>query len=245
MIQLKQITKSFGSHRILKGIDLQVEDGQTLAIIGPSGSGKSTLLRCLNLLEKPDGGIVQIGAHRYDSSHITKEEMLEFRRATAMVFQGFNLFANQSVINNIILPLRVRKKCDKEKGREIALRLLKQVGLADKADAYPNQLSGGQQQRVAIARALALQPEVILFDEPTSALDPELVNGVLDVIRSIRSETMIKIIVTHEMSFARDAADAVIFLEDGQIIEQGSAHEVFDHPKQERTKKFLQNFQRA
>ncbi len=239
MIKVRNIHKSFGDIEVLKGIDLDMNDGETVAIIGPSGSGKSTFLRCLNLLEVPQKGTVEIGKHYYDSEHLKKENYLDIRRATAMVFQDYHLFENKNVIKNITLPLTVVKKMPKDDANQLAEELLDRVGLLDKKDMRPSELSGGQQQRVAIARALALKPEIILFDEPTSALDPELVQEVLDVIKGIAKENMTSIIVTHEMTFARDVADRVIFMDGGYIVEQGNAKEVITNPKQERTRKFL------
>ncbi len=242
MIKINNLHKSFGDLDVLKGIDIEIQDGETIAIIGPSGSGKSTFLRCLNLLEVPQKGSVAIGQHHYDSEHLSKNNYLEMRRVTAMVFQNYHLFANKTVIKNITLPLTVVKKIKEKEAVMIGEELLKKVGLLDKKDNFPSQLSGGQQQRVGIARALALKPEVILFDEPTSALDPELVQGVLDVIKSIAEDNITTIIVTHEMAFARDVADRVVFMADGNIVEQGPARELIEHPKEERTKRFLQRF---
>ena len=242
MIKVEGIQKSFGGLQVLKGIDMEVQDGETLAIIGPSGSGKSTLLRCLNLLETPQAGRVTIGNHHYDSASINKKVRLEIRRVTAMVFQNYCLYENMTALRNITLPLIKVKKMHRAKAEQIAEELLDRVGLLDRKDHYPAQLSGGQQQRVGIARALALRPEVILFDEPTSALDPELVQGVLDVIRQIAEEQITTIIVTHEMAFARDVANHVIFMDEGRIVEQGKAWQVITHPREERTKQFLQRF---
>ena len=242
MIRVENLHKSFGNLDVLKGVDLEVQEGETVAIIGPSGSGKSTLLRCLNLLEVPEKGVVTIGNHRYDSEHIDKKTFLEIRRATAMVFQSYCLFENKTAAQNITLPLtKVRKMSGREAGG-IADNLLEQVGLIDRKNYYPSQLSGGQQQRVGIARALALSPDVILFDEPTSALDPELVQGVLDVIRSVAEQNITTIIVTHEMAFARDVADRVIFMADGYVIEEGEAKQVITAPREPRTKQFLSRF---
>lgn len=242
MIQIKGLYKSFGNLDVLKNINLEINDGETLAIIGPSGSGKSTLLRCLNLLEVPQIGEVSIGQHHYNAQTVDKKEYLNLRRATAMVFQGYHLFENKNVIKNITLPLTVVKKISEKEAIEIAEKLLKRVGLLDKKLYYPSQLSGGQQQRVAIARALALKPEVILFDEPTSALDPELVQEVLDVIKGVAQENITTIIVTHEMSFARDVADRVAFMDNGEIVEIGEAKQVITQPQHQRTKQFLQRF---
>jgi putative amino-acid transport system ATP-binding protein len=241
MIQIRGLDKSFGDLHVLDHIDLDVNDGETVAIIGPSGSGKSTLLRCLNLLEVPQGGSVSIDNHHYEAGHIHKKTFLEMRRATGMVFQDYNLFANHTVLENITLPLKIVKKQSKDQATKTALALLEKVDLVDKKDAYPNALSGGQMQRVAIARALALKPSAILYDEPTSALDPELVSGVLDVIKDVSKDNT-TIIVTHEMAFARDVADRVVFMADGHIIEQGPASVLMTHPQKERTKQFLDRF---
>ena len=241
MIEVKDLHKTFKQKEVLKGISFKVEKGETVSIIGPSGSGKSTLLRCLNLLEVPEKGQVKIGEVGYDATHITKEE-LALRKVTAMVFQEYNLFANKTIIENITTPLTVVKKMTKEKALVIAREQLKKVGLSDKEDRYPIQLSGGQQQRVAIARALALNPQVILFDEPTSALDPELVQEVLKVIKSVADENITMIIVTHEMSFAHQISDKVIFMDQGQIVESGTAKQIFDHPQMPRTQQFLARY---
>ena len=241
MIEVKDLHKTFKQQEVLKGISFKVEKGETVSIIGPSGSGKSTLLRCLNLLEVPEKGKVKIGEVGYDATHITKEE-LALRKVTAMVFQEYNLFANKTIIENITTPLTVVKKMTKEKALVIAREQLKKVGLSDKEDRYPIQLSGGQQQRVAIARALALNPQVILFDEPTSALDPEMVSEVLDKIKILKNSGKTLIIVTHEMSFAKEVSSHVIFMADGKIVEQGTPYEIFDHPQNTRTKEFLKRF---
>jgi len=211
-----------------------------VAIIGPSGSGKSTLLRCLNLLEIPDEGTIEIGDAKLDASKYTRKEAHHLRQQTAMVFQNYNLFKNKTALQNITESLLVTKKMTKQQANEIGMKLLKQVGLEQKADSYPVTLSGGQQQRIGIARALAVDPHAILLDEPTSALDPELVSGVLQVIKSIAIQETTMIIVTHEMAFAREVADHVIFMADGHIIEQGTPTELFDETKNERTKRFIQ-----
>lgn len=211
-----------------------------MAIIGPSGSGKSTLLRCLNLLETPDEGTIEIGDARLDASKFSRKEAHHLRQQTAMVFQNYNLFKNKTALQNITESLLVTKKMTKQQANEIGMKLLKQVGLEQKADSYPVTLSGGQQQRIGIARALAVDPHAILLDEPTSALDPELVSGVLQVIKSIAIQETTMIIVTHEMAFAREVADHVIFMADGHIIEQGTPTELFDETKNERTKRFIQ-----
>ena len=235
MIDIKNLHKSFGEHEVLKGIDLHINPQEVVVIIGPSGSGKSTLLRCMNLLEEPTSGSVVVdGIDLTGDSDINKA-----REEIGMVFQRFNLFPHMTVLQNITLaPIKVRNMA-KDEAEKIARELLERVGLADKADAYPPQLSGGQQQRVAIARALAMRPKVMLFDEPTSALDPEMVNEVLDVMKSLANEGMTMAVVTHEMGFAREVGDRLLFVDDGNIIEQGAPKDVFENPKEERTKLFL------
>lgn len=240
MIKLTNLKKSFGDLVVLDGINLDVQKGQVVAIIGPSGSGKSTLLRCLNLLEIPDEGTIEIGDAKLDASKYTRKEAHHLRQQTAMVFQNYNLFKNKTALQNITESLLVTKKMTKQQANEIGMKLLKQVGLEQKANSYPVTLSGGQQQRIGIARALAVDPHAILLDEPTSALDPELVSGVLQVIKSIAIQETTMIIVTHEMAFAREVADHVIFMADGHIIEQGTPTELFDETKNERTKRFIQ-----
>ncbi|MBW4848919.1 amino acid ABC transporter ATP-binding protein [Bacillus safensis] len=240
MIKLTNLKKSFGDLIVLDGINLDVQKGQVVAIIGPSGSGKSTLLRCLNLLETPDEGTIEIGDAKLDASKYSRKEAHQLRQQTAMVFQNYNLFKNKTALQNITESLLVTKKMTKQQANEIGMKLLKQVGLEQKADSYPVTLSGGQQQRIGIARALAVDPHAILLDEPTSALDPELVSGVLQVIKSIAIQETTMIIVTHEMAFAREVADHVIFMADGHIIEQGTPTELFDETKNERTKRFIQ-----
>lgn len=235
MIDIKNLHKSFGEHEVLKGIDLHIRPQEVVVIIGPSGSGKSTLLRCMNLLEEPDGGSVTVGGVNLTGS----ADINKAREDIGMVFQRFNLFPHMTVLQNITLaPVKVRNMA-RDEAEKIARGLLERVGLADKADAYPPQLSGGQQQRVAIARALAMRPKVMLFDEPTSALDPEMVNEVLDVMKSLANEGMTMAVVTHEMGFAREVGDRLLFVDGGKIIEQGKPGEVFENPKEERTKAFL------
>lgn len=235
MIEIKNLHKSFGDHEILKGIDLSVDKSEVVVVIGPSGSGKSTLLRCVNYLEVPTSGSIAI-----DNVEITPDVNINTIRAeVGMVFQHFNLFPHMSVIDNITLaPIKVRKKSVEDAKKE-AMELLARVGLAEKAEAYPDQLSGGQQQRVAIARALAMKPKVMLFDEPTSALDPEMVNEVLDVMRDLAESGMTMMCVTHEMGFAKQVADVVLFVDEGKILEKGSPDEIFSHPKNKRTQDFL------
>jgi len=242
MIKVTNLRKSFKDLVVLKGIDLEVKDGEVLSIIGPSGSGKSTLIRCLNFLEKPDSAIIEIGNVKLDAQRCTSREIRQLRLQTAMVFQNYNLFRNKTALENVTEALIVVKKMPKKQAEELGMELLRQVGLEDKRDNYPATLSGGQQQRVSIARALALRPHAILFDEPTSSLDPELVTEVLQVIKKIAEMRTTMIIVTHEMEFARDVSDKVIFMADGQIVEQGPSKEFFSHPQHERTKQFLRNY---
>ena len=234
MIEIKGLRKSFGDLEVLKGIDQNVEEGEVLCIVGPSGSGKSTMLRCINRLEEPTGGEIYI-----DGELITDKNVDSMRTKMGMVFQSFNLFPHKSVKENLTIgPVNV-KKADKKASDEKAMELLSRVGLADKADEYPRNLSGGQQQRVAIARALAMDPEVILFDEPTSALDPEMVGEVLDVMKDLAKAGMTMVVVTHEMGFAKEVADKVIFMDGGYIVEQGTPDEVLSNPKEPRTQDFL------
>lgn len=239
MINISNLHKSFENLQVLKDINIKVKKGEVIAIIGPSGSGKSTMLRCLNYLEIPDKGTIQIGSVKVDTEKKNKKDILELRKNTAMVFQNYNLFKNKTALENVAESLIVTKKMKKDDAHKVAYDLLSQVGLSDRVNSYPSQLSGGQQQRISIARALAVNPNVILFDEPTSALDPELVGEVLSVIRELAKRNMTMIIVTHEMSFARDVADRVVFMVDGSIVEEGKPEDIFNNPKEERTKKFL------
>ncbi len=235
MIDIENLHKSYGEVQVLKGIDLSIKEKEVVVIIGPSGSGKSTLLRCMNYLEEPTQGTVSVDGILLDG----EANINKVREEVGMVFQRFNLFPHMTVLQNIMLaPVRVRHE-PKEEAEKAARQLLERVGLADKAENYPTQLSGGQQQRVAIARALAMKPKVMLFDEPTSALDPEMVGEVLDVMRKLAEEGMTMVIVTHEMGFAREVGDRLLFVDDGRIIEQGQPKEVFEHPREERTKLFL------
>ena len=235
MIDIENLHKSFGDAHILKGIYLHIKEKEVVVIIGPSGSGKSTLLRCINYLERPTSGTVSVDGIILGS----EANINDVRKEVGMVFQRFNLFPHMTVLANIMLaPMKVRQ-VSKEEAEERARKLLARVGLADKAESYPQQLSGGQQQRVAIARALAMKPKVMLFDEPTSALDPEMVGEVLDVMKSLAKEGMTMVIVTHEMGFAREVGDRVLFVDDGRILEQGTPEAVFEHPQEERTKNFL------
>ncbi|MBA1274515.1 L-cystine ABC transporter ATP-binding protein TcyN [Stutzerimonas azotifigens] len=245
MICVRNLSKSFNGQAVLKGIDLDIAPGEVLAIIGPSGSGKTTLLRCLNLLEQPDGGSIQFGDIRIDASRPLKQQqrqVRQLRQQVGFVFQNFNLFPHRTALENVIEGPVVVKKEARATAIERGRQLLAKVGLAGKENAYPRRLSGGQQQRVAIARALAMQPEVILFDEPTSALDPELVGEVLATIRGLAEENRTLVIVTHEMSFARDVANRAIFIDGGVIVEQGEARALFGAPQHERTRQFLRKF---
>ena len=236
MIKIKDLKKSFGGLEVLKGINEEVKKGEVLVIIGPSGSGKSTLLRCMNLLEVPSGGSIV-----FKDKNITdkKININKVRENMAIVFQHFNLFPHKTDLENITLaPMKV-KNMSKEEAEKIAFKLLKKIGLEDKAKSYPNKLSGGQKQRIAIARALAMEPEVMLFDEPTSALDPEMVGEVLNVMKELAAEGMTMVVVTHEMGFAKEVADRVIFMDEGMIVEEGKPEDIFTTPKNLRTKDFL------
>lgn len=235
MVKIRDLHKAFGEIEVLKGVDLDVHEREVVVIIGPSGSGKSTLLRCMNYLEEPTSGTIIV-----DGNELTKSANInKIRQDIGMVFQRFNLFPHMTVMENITLaPIRVLGK-SKEEATKTATDLLQRVGLAEKANSYPTQLSGGQQQRVAIARALAMNPNVMLFDEPTSALDPEMVTEVLDVMKSLAKQGMTMVVVTHEMGFAKEVGDRVIFVDEGKIIEDGSPEEVFNNPTQDRTKLFL------
>ena len=246
MIDARDIKKAFGTTQVLRGVSLKISRGEVVAVIGPSGSGKSTFLRCLNHLETIDSGSVQVEGSTLASTdasgkctYAAEPEVRRICGKMGMVFQHFNLFPHMTVLQNIMLaPIKVRGM-SREAAEKSAKVLLRKVGLSDKDQAYPEQLSGGQQQRVAIARALAMKPKVMLFDEPTSALDPEMVNEVLDVMRSLAQEGMTMVVVTHEMGFAREVGDRLLFVDDGRIIEQGDPREVFENPKEERTKLFL------
>lgn len=236
MIKISHLQKSFGQVQVLKDISTEIRKGECVCVIGPSGSGKSTFLRCINLLEQPDGGKIEV-----DGMNILDPGLKidDYRKEVGMVFQHFNLFPNMTVKRNLMLaPMRVLGLSEEESAGK-ALKLLRRVGLESKADTYPNKLSGGQKQRVAIARALAMNPKVLLFDEPTSALDPEMVGEVLDLMKQLAKEGMTMVVVTHEMGFAREVASRVIFMDDGQILEEAAPQEFFDHPKDERLKEFL------
>jgi L-cystine transport system ATP-binding protein len=229
---------------VLQGIDLTIKKGEVVSILGPSGSGKTTLLRCVNFLEKPDEGSVQVGEVQVVANTAKKKEIISLRKQSAMVFQHYNLFAHKTVLENVMEGLIVAKKIKRVEAQKRSEKVLERVGLSAKLHHFPSQLSGGQQQRVGIARALALNPEVILFDEPTSALDPELVGEVLSVIKDIANEGITMLIVTHEMNFAREVSDHVLFMDDGVIVEEGTSFEIFTNPKEERTRKFLKRISR-
>lgn len=246
LLEASGIGKNFGETHVLKDISLDLEQGEALAIIGSSGSGKTTLLRCLNFLERPDTGVIKVnGETMWDAADPATQKESEIRKKRlhfGLVFQNFNLFPHYSVMKNIVEPQRLLLKRSKQEAEEVAIRLLKKVGLEQKTAAYPCELSGGQQQRVAIVRALALSPSILFFDEPTSALDPELTGEILEVIRLLAEDHMTMVIVTHEMRFAQAVSDRVIFMADGMIIEEGTPDEIFVHPKKERTQQFLNHY---
>ncbi|MFC7685013.1 amino acid ABC transporter ATP-binding protein [Ureibacillus sp. GCM10028918] len=242
MIKIQNLHKSYGNTAILKGLDVEIKEGEVLAIIGPSGSGKSTFLRCLNFLEKAEKGIIQIDGEEVNLENFHKAQVVKLRGKTGMVFQNYNLFKNKTALHNVSEPLRLTKNISKKQAEQIAFDMLAEVGLKGKEFNFPVALSGGQQQRVGIARALALNPYVILFDEPTSSLDPELVEEVLNVMKSVIKQGRTMIVVTHEMEFAKDVADRVIFMANGHIVEEGTPKELFENPQNERTKRFLKNY---
>lgn len=236
IVQIKNLHKTYGDLEVLKGVDLEVERGEVLVIIGPSGTGKSTLLRCINLLSSPDEGQVWVDGDEVTAPHT---DINKIRTKVGMVFQGFNLFSHMTALENVMIgPLKV-KGMHKDEAHELALFELEQVGLSDKAASYPGQLSGGQKQRVAIARALAMSPKVMLFDEPTSALDPELIGEVLEVMKKLAREHMTMLVVTHEMGFAKEVSNRILFMEAGHIVEEGAPQQLFYNPKEQRTKEFL------
>lgn len=239
MLEVKNLYKGFTHTEVLSGIDFKVEKGKVVAIIGQSGSGKTTLLRCMSFLEKADSGTIIFDDFSSDIDKVSKKDIKNLRMRMGFVFQSFNLFSNMTVFQNVMEGLVTARKMDKEKAKEKTFEVLKKVGMCSRANRYPGELSGGQQQRVAIARAIAPDPEVILFDEPTSALDPELTGEVLDVMRKLAKEGTTMVVVTHEMSFAREVASRVVFMEGGVVVEEGTPEQIFDHPKEERTRQFL------
>jgi L-cystine transport system ATP-binding protein len=242
LIEVKNLRKSFGKHEVLKGIDLSVNEGDVVTLLGPSGSGKTTLLRCINFLERANAGTLRIEDEAVDLRKVSQKQILSLRRKTAMVFQNYDLFLNKTAMENVTEGLIVARGAPKAAAIERATEVLEKVGLRAKLDSRPHQLSGGEQQRVGIARALAVNPAVILFDEPTSALDPERVKEILDLIRSVAETGVTMIVVTHEMEFAYDIADKVVFMDFGEIVEQGKPKQVFGSPAQERTRQFLSRF---
>ncbi len=241
MLEAKNVRKSFDGREVLRGIDLEVEKGDVIAILGPSGSGKTTFLRCLNFLERADAGELVFDGEHFDLHAASRADIARLRKKTAFVFQNYNLFLNKTVLQNVTLGLTLGARMRKDAAREIAVKALEQVGMADRLDAYPSQLSGGQQQRVAIARALAGSPEIIYFDEPTSALDPELIGEVLSVMRLLAEAGMTMLVVTHEMDFARNVSSKVLFMEGGSVIESGPSRQFFEQPKEERSQAFIRS----
>ena len=244
MLEVKDVHKAFQGAEVLKGVTMEVDKGDVVVILGPSGSGKTTLLRCMNFLEKADKGTLTLDSVQIDLPKAQKKEIHEARLNTGFVFQNYNLFLNKTALENVIEGLIVGRKIPKEKAREIGKKALDKVGLSDRYDYYPSQLSGGQQQRVGIARAIAANPKVLFFDEPTSALDPELIDDVLAVMKKLAKEGTTMVVVTHEMSFAKEVASKVYFMDGGVVVEEGTPQEVFMHPKEERTRQFLRRILR-
>lgn len=244
MLEVRGLKKTFGEHTVLDGVDLQVFQGEVVAIIGPSGTGKSTLLRCINLLEMPEEGSIRLGKVEVSAPNISRQQQYQLRGQSSMVFQQYSLFSNKTALENIMAPLLLVQKMDKPQAEKKAQDVLRMVGLADKANEYPSRLSGGQQQRIDIGRAMVTGPKLVLLDEPTSSLDPELVGGVLEVIRKLAARHMTMLLTTHEMGFARSVADRVIFLADGKVQEQGTPQQIFDHPQSGRLKSFLNTHRR-
>ena len=239
MIELRNLRKSFDSLEVLKDINLKIDKGDVISILGSSGSGKTTCLRCMNFLEKSDGGTLVFDGQEYNLAHISKKDIATIRRKTAFVFQNYNLFLNKTVLENVMEALTVVRKVDKQSAKDKAIEVLEKVGMGDKLDYYPSKLSGGQQQRVSIARALAYDPEVIYFDEPTSALDPELIGEVLSVMRDLAKSGITMVVVTHEMNFARNVSTKVVFMENGEIIKCAAPDDFFEHQDDERIKQFI------
>ena len=245
MLEIRNIQKSFGSLEVLKKIDLTVEKGDVVAIIGPSGSGKTTLLRCMNFLERAGGGTMAFGRDHFDLGHVSKKDAARIRKKTGFVFQNYNLFRNKTALENVTEGLIVGRKMPRAEAVAKARQALEKVGMLDREHHYPHQLSGGQQQRVAIARAIAADPEIIYFDEPTSALDPELTEEVLAVMRQLADEGMTMLVVTHEMSFAKNVSNKVVFMEDGVVVEAGNSRDFFEKPRKARTREFLQTIRKS
>ena len=244
MLEVSRLSKRFDNLQVLRDVSLRVEQGDVTAVIGPSGSGKTTLLRCMNFLETADSGTLTFGGQRYELNRMSRRDIAAIRMKTGFVFQSFNLFSNKTALQNVTEGLTVARHMPKDEARAIAIAALERVGLRDRAEHYPSQLSGGQQQRVAIARAVATSPEIIYFDEPTSALDPELIGEVLSVMRDLAASGMTMLVVTHEMRFAREVSNRVIFMENGVIIEQNTASAFFENPREARTRLFLQSLDR-
>ena len=240
LLSVHDVHKSFGATQVLKGVSLSVDQGDVVAILGPSGSGKTTLLRCLNFLERADQGVLTFDGEQFQLGRVPKKDIARLRKKTAFVFQSYNLFLNKTALQNVTEGLIVARRMPRAQAEDIGRRALDKVGLADRMDHYPSQLSGGQQQRVAIARAMAVEPEIIYFDEPTSALDPELTGEVLSVMRQLAEEGMTMLVVTHELGFARTVSSQTVFMEGGVVVESGPSREIFTHPREERTRAFLQ-----
>lgn len=243
LLEVRGLEKSFGTNKVLKGLDLDVNKGDVIAILGPSGSGKTTFLRCLNFLENAEAGTYTMDGRQYKLGEVSKKDIAAIRKKTAFVFQNFNLFANKNALGNVTEGLIIARKMPVKEARELGREALRKVGLEDYADYFPEQLSGGQQQRVAIARALVTDPEIIFFDEPTSALDPELIGEVLNVMRQLAAEGRTMLVVTHEMTFARQVSNKVVFMEDGMILEAGGSKSFFENPKEGRVREFISNLQ--
>ena len=245
MLEARGVRKGFGGQQVLRDVGVQVEKGDVVAILGPSGSGKTTFLRCLNFLERADAGELIFDGERFDLHAASRRDIARVRRKTAFVFQNYNLFLNKTVLENVTLGLTAGAGLKKQEAREIAVKALKRVGMAEKLESYPSQLSGGQQQRVAIARGLASNPEIIYFDEPTSALDPELIGEVLAVMRQLAEEGMTMLVVTHEMDFARNVSSRVLFMDQGSVIESGPSREFFENPRMARSREFIRSILEA
>ena len=245
VLEVNNVRKAFGRTQVLKGVDLRVNKGDVVAILGPSGSGKTTLLRCLNFLERADEGTLRFGGEEFQLGRVSQKDVARLRKRTAFVFQSYNLFLNKTALQNVMEGLTVARRMPKAEAEEVGRRALSKVGMADRMNHYPSQLSGGQQQRVAIARAMAVEPEIIYFDKPTSALDSELTGEVLAVMRQLAGEGMTMLVVTHELGFARTVSSQTVFMEGGAVVEAGASREVFEHPREERTRAFLQTDGRA